>query len=70
MNLQPISVKKGGGNWARHLFFFVKSVFSRGISKNREIAIFQQNCIRAKQGVGDLARHFYIQPISAKKGGT
>ena len=34
-DLQPILAKKGGGYLARHLFVFVKIVYSRGILKNR-----------------------------------
>ena len=36
LNLQPISGKKGGGDLARYILFFVKIVYSMGILKNRE----------------------------------
>ena len=40
-----------------------------GILKNREKIDFGTEIFWAKQG-GDLARHFDLQPISAKKGRT
>ena len=61
----------GGGGFSMLYIFFVKMVSSRWILANGAKCDFGIKLFFGlNKGGGDLAHHFDLQPISAKKGGT